>query len=143
METERADRERAREMAQERQREQSDSEPETNDSGTRSARLPRSARGWNTAAFLLGPVWGPANGVWLGVIGLVFLFLPFLDIPTRMILYLAFGALLGLKGNEMAWKARRWNSVEHFKRIQQAWMMFALVVNIILLIGVAVLATNN
>lgn len=141
-ERERKDREWARSQAQERKSQQRESESGENDSGTRSARLPRSARGWNTAAFLLGPVWGPANGVWLGVIGLVFLFIP-VDVSMRLIMYLAFGALLGIKGNEMAWRAKRWSSVEQFKKIQQQWMLFALIVNIALLIGMATVFSGD
>ena len=29
--------------------------------------------------------------------------------------------LFGAKGNEWAWKSRRWESVEHFKDHQRAW----------------------
>ena len=106
-----------------------------NDSGTKSAKLPPSARGWNTAAFLIGPIWGPANGVWLGIVGLVFLALPesVLEIGWRLSLYLAYGVFLGFRGNEMAWRARRWKSLDHFKRVQQMWMFVALIVNIALI----------
>jgi len=103
-----------------------------NDSGTKSGQVPVSARGWNTAAFLISPIWGPANGVWLGIIGALILVLP-IPFFWRLLLYLAFGAYLGLRGNELAWKYKRWNSIEHFKRVQQQWMLLALVVNIVLL----------
>jgi hypothetical protein len=142
-EQERGDRQWARGRAEERQRERQDPGAESNDSGTKSAKLPRSARGWNTAAFLLGPVWGPANGVWIGVVGIVVFFIPNLDFSLQLMIYLAFGALLGIKGNQLAWRAKRWSSIEHFKKVQQLWMMFALVVNIFLLIGVAMIASRN
>jgi hypothetical protein len=108
--------------------------PFVNDSGTRSARLPVAARGWNTAAFLFAPVWGPANGVWIGVISLIFLAIPpeALDWLWKFLLYFAFGAYMGLKGNELAWRARRWNSVEHFKRVQQMWMVGALAAGMVI-----------
>ncbi len=117
-----------------KQQELEDSRRE-NDSGTKSAKLPPSARGWNTAAFLIGPVWGPANGVWLGILGLVFLAIPesVLEIGWRLSLYLAYGVFLGFRGNELAWRARRWSSLEHFKRVQQQWMIVALIVNIALI----------
>ena len=128
---------RAREQDQERSRRrgadmQEPRADEVNDSGKRSARLPGSARGWNTAAFLIGPIWGPANGVWLGILGLLFLALP-LSLGLRLALYLGYGAFLGLRGNELAWRSKRWTSIEHFKRVQQLWMLLSLVVNLIVL----------
>jgi len=35
--------------------------------------------------------------------------------------------LLGLKGNEWAWRHRRWESVEHFKKIQRKWTKAGLI----------------
>jgi membrane protein YqaA with SNARE-associated domain len=29
--------------------------------------------------------------------------------------------ILGAKGNEWAWRNKRWESVEHFQRVQQKW----------------------
>ena len=75
---------------------------------------------------MIGPIWGPANGVWLGIIGLLFLFIPFGWWP-RLIMYFVFGAYLGFRGNEFAWRARRWPSLAHFRRVQQQWMVIALV----------------
>lgn len=134
-------REAARAGVTEQERQQEESSAGENTSGTRSARLPQSARGWNTAAFLIGPIWGPANGVWLGVVGLTFLFIPesILTLGLRFTLYLAYGAFLGFRGNEMAWRARRWASLEQFRKVQQQWMLLALVVNLALLFLIPVL----
>ena len=107
-----------------------------NDSGTRRGRLPSSLRGWNTAAFLIGPVWGPANGVWLGVISLIFLVIPTIDWGWRLTLYLIFGLILGYYGNLLAWRGRKWDSAEHFKKVQDKWMILGLVINILVLIFV-------
>lgn len=129
----------ARAKAFQQHREQNGESESENNSGTRSAKLPQSARGWNTAAFLIGPIWGPANGVWLGLIGLVFLVIPeaALVFGWKLILYLGFGMFLGYRGNEMAWRARRWASLDHFKRVQQQWMLIALVLNLPLFILVS------
>jgi ribosomal protein L40E len=134
-------REAAQAKVQELQRRRLEDSRRENDSGKKSAKLPPSARGWNTAAFLIGPVWGPANGVWLGIVGLVFLAIPesVLEIGWRLTLYLAYGAFLGFRGNELAWRARRWKSLEYFKRVQQLWMFVALIVNIALIFVVPVL----
>lgn len=141
---ERAQRESARAKAREQERNKSEVDEGENTSGTRSARLPPSARGWNTAAFLIGPIWGPANGVWLGVVGLVFLVMPesVLSIMPKLLLYLGYGAFLGYRGNELAWRARRWTSLEQFKRVQQQWMLLALVVNIALLFAIPILLNS-
>lgn len=131
---EREQREAARDKVAEQERLKAESSQGENDSGTKSGRLPKTARGWNTAAFLIGPIWGPANGVWLGVVGLVFFVVPESVIPIgiglKVTLYLAYGVFLGFRGDEMAWRAKRWPSLEHFRRIQQQWMLAALVINI-------------
>ncbi len=137
----------AREKAAEQERERARESEGVNDSGTRSARLPQSARGWNTAAFLIGPIWGPANGVWLGILGLLFFAVPG-SVPTlgevsiKVLLYLGFGAFLGFRGNELAWRAKRWPSLEHFRRVQQQWMLVALVVNIIALFVIPIVVRS-
>ncbi len=41
---------------------------------------------------------------------------------------LAMVIVLGLKGNEWAWKSRHFESVEHFKKVQKAWTIWGLVV---------------
>ncbi len=134
-ELEREKRDVARARVAEQEQQKSEASDGENTSGNRSAQLPQSARGWNTAAFLIGPIWGPANGVWIGVVGIVFLVIPesILPLAMKFTLYLAYGAFLGIRGNQLAWRARRWNSLEQFKRVQQQWMLLALVVNLALL----------
>ncbi len=141
LELEQQQRDAARAKAAEQERQRAEEEDGPNNSGTRSAKLPRSARGWNTAAFLIGPIWGPANGVWLGLVGLVFLVIPESAVPLgwKLGLYLTYGIFLGYRGNEMAWRARRWASLDHFKRVQQQWMLLALVVNLALLVLIPIL----
>ncbi len=146
-EIEQQQREAARVKAGEKERQEAESSAGENTSGTRSAQLPPSARGWNTAAFLIGPIWGPANGVWIGVIGLIFFVIPS-DVGAlgtmglKFTMYLAYGAFLGFRGNEMAWRARRWSSLSHFKKVQQQWMLLALVVNIALLFVIPILTRS-
>lgn len=115
--------------------------PEVNDSGNADATLPSSLRGINLAAVLISPVWGIANGVWIGLAGLIFLLLP-VSPWIRVMLYLAFGLYLGARGNELAWKAKRWRSVEHFKKVQQQWLIAALVLDIIVVVFVIPLLTQ-
>jgi hypothetical protein len=58
-------------------------------------------------------------------------------------LYLAFGLYMGARGNELAWKARRWKSVDHFKRVQQQWLIVALVLDIVVVIFVLPALAQN
>jgi hypothetical protein len=114
-----------------------------NDSGSPNAVLPDELKGWNWGAFLLGPVWGLFNRVWFALVLAVIWILPFL--PQWTAAPLVFGGLalivyLGLKGNELAWRARRWDSVDQFRRVQQSWATWGLLVaiaqGILVIIGI-------
>lgn len=39
--------------------------------------------------------------------------------------------ILGIKGRELAWKNNKWESIEHFNRVQKKWSFWG-----VLLIGV-------
>ena len=110
-----------------------------NDSGTRSAQPPQALRGFNWGAFLLGPIWGLGNAVLpailIGAVGVV------ISYVTRsgnqwVSLAAAFFAnvYIGIRANEWAWKARRWQSVEHFKRVQTGWLLWGVVLVVALTI---------
>lgn len=100
--------------------------------------LPEELKGWNWAAFMWGmigfaPIWGYFNRVWIALI-LAFVWLsPFMPAGVRgpiLLVALAVTVYLGFKGNEMAWRARRWESVEQFRRVQQGWMTWGLLIAI-------------
>jgi hypothetical protein len=40
---------------------------------------------------------------------------------------------LGVKGRELAWQNKRWESVEHFNSVQRRWSIWGL----ILIVGIA------
>jgi membrane protein YqaA with SNARE-associated domain len=42
--------------------------------------------------------------------------------------------VLGFKGREWAWRNKKWESVEHFQRVQRKWSLWSL-----LFVGVALL----
>ncbi len=71
--------------------------------------VPDEIVGWNWGAFLVPWFWLWTNEVWVGFLCLV----P----PMGWIMTIALGA----KGNEWAWKSRRWRSVAHFKAHQRVW----------------------
>jgi len=92
--------------------------------------IPPEIRGWNWGAFFLGIIWGIGNNVWIALLELI----PF--VGWVMII------VLGIKGNEWAWRNKRWNSVEHFKKTQRTWAKWGLAVFVVaflvgLIIGVA------
>jgi hypothetical protein len=79
-----------------------------------SASFPEEAKGLNWGGFLLGPIWGVFNGVWLSLLCLV--------IGPIMSIILLF------KGNEWAWNGKQWQSVEEFKASQKKWAIAGVVI---------------
>ena len=73
------------------------------------APLPAGVAGWSWGAFLLNWLWAAFNSVWIGLLALV----PFVGLVMAIV--------LGFKGREWAWRAKRWDSVEHFQRVQRKW----------------------
>src|ERR687885_1931369 len=80
--------------------------------------VPDEIKGWNWGAFLMPYLWPFTNKVWIGLIALV----P--QIGWLMAI------ALGVKGNEWAWKSRRWRSIEQFKAHQRGWTIAGLFIGI-------------
>lgn len=86
--------------------------------------LPAELKGkWNWGGFLLTPFWGIGNRVWIALIA----FAGFIPI-IGWIVALGVAVYIGMKGNELAWQSKQWNSVEHFKEVQRKWAIAGLVV---------------
>jgi hypothetical protein len=73
-------------------------------------------RKWNWGAFLLSWIWGMGNGTWIAM----FVFVPYVGWIMPF--------LLGLKGNEWAWKNRQWDNIEHFQSVQKKWRKWSFIV---------------
>jgi hypothetical protein len=71
--------------------------------------IPDGVKGWSWGAFLLNWIWAIGNRTWIGLLALV----PYIGF--------IFAIWLGFKGREMAWKNGKWESVEHFNRVQKSW----------------------
>jgi len=71
--------------------------------------LSREIQGWNWGAFLLSWIWGIGNSVWIALLALI----PYVGFVMAIV--------LGVKGNEWAWRYKKWDSIEHFKRTQSTW----------------------
>ena len=80
----------------------------TSDQGITST-IPPEIKGWNWGAFLLNFIWAIGNRTWIGLLSLA----PYVGIVMAIV--------LGFKGNEWAWKNKRWKSIDHFKRVQRIW----------------------
>ena len=78
--------------------------------------VPNEIKGWNWGAFLMPWLWPFTNQVWIGL---------FSYVPNC---HLIIAIALGAKGNEWAWKSRKWSSIQHFKAHQRRWAMAGLFV---------------
>ena len=79
--------------------------------------LPMELRGFNGGAFLVSGLWGFFNGApWASILCWVLGWIPGLNLLAFII-----PIYLGSNGNELAWKNRRWDSIEHFKTVQKSW----------------------
>ncbi|MBD2361764.1 hypothetical protein H6G36_11315 [Anabaena minutissima FACHB-250] len=76
--------------------------------------VPQEIKGWNWGAFLMGVFWSIGNKVWIGLL----CFIPYIGFVMAIV--------LGIKGNEWAWKSRRWASVEAFKAHQRTWAIVSI-----------------
>lgn len=77
---------------------------------------------WNWGAAGLTWIWGIRFNVWLALIA----FVPYVGGIWWIV--------LGLKGNEWAWKARPWTSVDEFNRAMAPWNMWGKIFFIVSLI---------
>ena len=95
-----------------------------NNSGTGSdAVCPPGIKGWSWGAFMLNWIWAIFNRTWIGLLA----FLPYIGFIVAII--------LGVKGREWAWKNKRWDSVEHFNRVQKNWSIAGLVLFLVAIVG--------
>jgi Cytochrome oxidase complex assembly protein 1 len=78
--------------------------------------IPPEANRWNWGAFLLNWIWGVGNNTYIALLTLI----PFVGIVMIFV--------LGAKGSRWAWKNGRWDSVEHFKRVQRLWAIWSFVI---------------
>ncbi|MEQ8755918.1 MAG: serine/threonine-protein kinase [Coleofasciculus sp. G1-WW12-02] len=80
--------------------------------------VPDEIKGWNWGAFFMPYLWPLTNKVWIGLLALV----P--QVGWLMAI------MLGAKGNEWAWKSRKWRSIEQFKAHQRGWTIAGLFIGI-------------
>jgi hypothetical protein len=86
---------------------------------THGDQLPPGVAGWSWGAFLLNWIWAIGNRTWIGLFALI----PYVGFIMAII--------LGIKGREWAWKNGKWDSVEHFNRVQRTWSQWAVWLTVI------------
>jgi len=86
--------------------------------------LPAGVAGWSWGGFAFSWIWAVCNGSWLGLLALI----PGIGLVVRIV--------LGINGREWAWRNKRWDSVEHFNRVQRRWSIAASLFLAVPLIGI-------
>ena len=94
-----------------------------------SAIVPEEVKGWSWAGFSLTWIWGVFNGVLISLLVLI----PF------PLFSLAWAIVLGIKGNEWAWRNKKWDSVEHFKNAQRPWNIAGIVIFAISMVALIII----
>lgn len=98
-----------------------------NSGGGSRIELPPGIKGWSWGAFLWNWIWSPFNRVWIGLLALV----PYIGFLVAI--------YLGIKGRELAWRHKRWDSIEHFNRVQRSWSKWGLII-VLGVVGLGILA---
>ena len=78
--------------------------------------VPAEINRWNWGAFLLNWIWGIGNQTYIALLALI---------PVFGFIWMF---VLGAKGSAWAWRNGRWDSVEHFKRVQRRWAIWGAVI---------------
>ena len=91
--------------------------------------VPRDIKRWNWAAFLMAPIWGIFSGVPIAVL-MFAVYLPVFPSTLRIMTLMGASLFLGFRGNELAWRGKKWRSVKHFKSVQQRWVVWSIGLNL-------------
>lgn len=86
--------------------------------------VPAAARGLSWGGFFFNWIWGIFNNTWLALLAL----LPVANLIVPFWLL--------LKGRELAWQNKRWQSVDHFNRVQRRWGIAGAALFLLFVIGV-------
>jgi hypothetical protein len=81
--------------------------------------VPEGLNNWSWGGFFLNWIWGVFNGTWIALLcftGVGAFIMPF---------------VLGFKGREWAWKNCKWESVEHFNRVQKKWDFWGILIGVL------------
>ncbi|MGA2670813.1 MAG: zinc-ribbon domain-containing protein [Dehalococcoidia bacterium] len=91
------------------------------------ATVPEEVKGWSWGGFGLTWIWGVCNGVLISLLCLIPVF------------SFAWAIVLGIKGNEWAWRNKKWDSIEHFKSTQRPWNIAGIVIFAISMVALIII----
>jgi len=97
------------------------------------------AKRFNWGAFGFSWIWGLCNRTYITLIVFPLALICWIPIIGSLI-FLGVCILFGIKGNKWAWQNKRWQSVEHFHRVQKNWAIAEIVMICIGIIYLAVMA---
>lgn len=93
-----------------------------NSSGQKEAAdIPQEIIWWNWGAFFLTWIWGIRNKTYIS-------FLSMLPVVGFLMMI-----VLGMKGNEWAWRNKKWEGIEQFQLEQKTWSKWGIRIAILLL----------
>ncbi|MBR6298582.1 MAG: hypothetical protein IKR34_04995 [Candidatus Gastranaerophilales bacterium] len=95
------------------------------------------ANKFNWGAFLLTCIWGIGNNTYITLLYIVAFFVPFIT----PIVTLGFSIWFGIKGNEWAWRNKKFKSVEAFHNYQKKWVVAFFFISLILMVFFVILNT--
>jgi Cytochrome oxidase complex assembly protein 1 len=76
---------------------------------------------WNWGAFFLNWIWGIGNNSYIALL----MFVPGVNFVMLF--------MLGFKGSKWAWRNKRWQDIEHFKRVQRKWAIAGVIAAIVMI----------
>ncbi len=97
--------------------------------------------GFSWGAFGLTWIWGIGNQVWIAFLGFLIGLVPYLGALGNIVFYI----WLGMNGHELAWKKRRFDSLEQFQSTMRVWNTWGLVMfigSIVLMGAVMIIAIS-
>ena len=99
--------------------------------------FPEELRGFNWGAFFLSWIWAVNHRIWIGLGILVLSLLSMIQGIGFIFSILGFIAcvVFGFKGNALAWKHRKFENVEQFQAVQQAWARWGFVVFVVVFVA--------
>lgn len=83
--------------------------------------IPPEIQKWNWGAAGLTWIWGTYHSVWISLL----VFIPLVNIIMIV--------LLGIKGNEWAWRKDKWENVEKFLEAQNKWQPWGIIFLILMI----------
>jgi len=97
---------------------------DNNSGGGKDIVVPPGIAGWSWGAFFWNWIWAIFNKTYIGLLAIV----PYVGLVVAI--------YLGVKGRELAWRNKRWDSLDHFNAVQRKWSWWAGLFFVIALIGI-------